>query len=125
MHNLLKKIPHKVNKSISKIVEEEIKIEESIEPKESSDYISKSEDNVNSPAVVSEFKKLKPLKDSCQKKTRKDGGLYKVAFRNALIEYVQFLYSGNNPKIDLEIKKLKSMKRRKDLEEYCKTIDIL
>ena len=125
LHNLLKKIPHKVNKSISKIVEEEIKIEESIEPKESSDYISKSEDNVNSPAVVSEFKKLKPLKDSCQKKTRKDGGLYKVAFRNALIEYVQFLYSGNNPKIDLEIKKLKSMKRRKDLEEYCKTIDIL
>ena len=124
LHNLLKKIPHKVSKPITKIAED-IKSTESVKLVEDSKDMKPILDNITLSSTVSKFEKIKPLKDSCQKKSRKDGGLYKVAFRNALIEYVQFLYTGDNVKITLEIKKLKSMKRRKDLEEYCKTINIL
>ena len=65
------------------------------------------------------------LKAACKKKTRKDGGLYKVAFRNSLIEYVKQLYKSSPEKALAEVKRLKKIKHRKDLEDYCIEIKIL
>ena len=65
------------------------------------------------------------LVNACNRRTRKDGGLYKVAFRNSLIDYVRNLYSGNPDKVLLEIQLLKKLKHRNELEDYCKTLNIL
>ena len=65
------------------------------------------------------------LVKACNKRTRKDGGLYKVAFRNSLIEYVNGHFAGNAAKIHSETLILKKLKHRSELEEYCKTLHIL
>jgi len=125
LHNLLKKIPVDkiqilVAPSDDKSAVPEIK---NINLTTDKEIIHKIKSVA--PTLVDNQTNMTELKEACKKKTRKDGGLYKVAFRNSLIEYIKTLYSNDPEKVLKEIKRLKKIKHRNDLEKYCVEIKIL
>jgi len=125
LQKLLKKIPSdKLDISeiqAGNVIEDNISIVNSLSPQ-------KALPQKNLDIKIRSSKKQNPsqeLKLACEKKTRKGGGLYKVAFRNSLIEYIKKLYNNNPERALKEVKRLKKLKHRKDLENYCIEIDIL
>ena len=104
LHGLLKKLPDIVS---------------------SKDPILKSEKNIKPIKPKKKKQTIKmstSLKKSCEGKTKSQGGLYKKAFRLALINYVKNKYKGDEPKINKEIKLLQTYTKKSQLELYCKKL---
>jgi len=132
LHGLLKKIETPDTKKEPKEIEEDP--EESVVEEETLEEESKE---IIPDKTLGQLVKIKghekdikskdpstELQKACKKKTRKDGGLYKASFRNSLIDYVKTYYTSQS-KILQEIRKIKKMKHRSQLEAYCQEIDIL
>ena len=67
---------------------------------------------------------LDTLKNACKSKTQKQDGLNRKLFKEALIKYVELIYPDDPKRIKSEKRKLRKMTKRRELEEYCVSVDL-